>query len=105
MEAKRNGLADEHQSLLSLATLALPLPAYARVPVSISIRIPAPVVVTPVPVIVAPPPTVIVVRPPLVVGGYYGHPRRHWRHGYWGPYKQHLENLKRKGMLPSHRND
>jgi len=76
-------------TLLSLATLALPLPAYARVRVSVGIGIPAPVVVAPAPVVVAPPPPVLVARPPLVLGGYYGHPRRHWRHGYWGPYHPH----------------
>ena len=70
-------------ALAGLAFLVLPRPAHAHARVSVGIGVPAPVVV-------APPPPVVVVRPPLIAGGYYGYPhrhwrQRHWRHGSWGP--------------------
>jgi hypothetical protein len=68
-------------TILGLTSLALPLPALARVAVSVSIGVP--VVVAPVPVIVAPAPVVVAPPPVVVGGGYYryGHDRSSYR-GY-----------------------
>ena len=57
-------------ALTGLALLALPLPTHAHARVSVGIGGPAPVVIAPL---------------PLVAGGYYGYPHRHWRqhHHAW----------------------
>src|SRR5439155_16943662 len=86
-------------AFLGLASLALALPANARVNVSLGIGVPvypAPVVVAPAPVVVAPLPAVVYPAP-IVVGtgyyGYYGYRHGYWHqgyhHGYWGSYPHH----------------
>ena len=68
-------------TVLGLTSLALPLPAHARVHVSVGIRVP--VVVAPVPVVVAPAPVVVVPSPVVVGGEYYGFAQRRYDHrGY-----------------------
>jgi len=83
-------------AVAGLATLALPLSAYAGVRVAIGIGVPvsptpvvvapAPVVVYPAPVVVPSPPVVVAPPPvvygsgPVLVKGPHRHRHRHWRH-------------------------